>query len=113
MWKVYVDGVDPAVFSQIFPVAQQPVKELLSCIDTEGLDAIILFGSSVSDHCTQDSDVDVAVLSQLPEEEVAYKINLRGFGKEVDILIFTELIDNGINSVEHDILTEGVILWEK
>jgi len=113
MWNVFVDNVDNQIYSKIFPVAQKYVKELVDRIDKEGIDKIILFGSSLTDHCSQDSDLDIAIISDLDEDIIYSKIHKSGFTKSVDILVFEEIVDQGVNSVEHDIIKEGLVIWEQ
>jgi predicted nucleotidyltransferase len=53
---------------KVHPLQQRGVSELLDALDKSYVNAVWLFGSSVTDRCHNDSDIDIYVELDLPED---------------------------------------------
>lgn len=87
------------------------------------IDKIYLFGSSLEKRCTQKSDIDLAIVSNVTRSKLfrsksyddfttkLYKINE---GQDYDILTFNSqaALDNSKEFVARDILTKGKVIFK-
>lgn len=103
------------LYEKIYPIVQFEVEGIINILqDTEGLDFVILFGSSLSWRCHYESDIDLAIgISEGYDfykvlKEVRTKLNSLEI-REIDILIYNEL--------DSDILKEnidkGLVIYER
>ena len=81
---------------------------------------VVLFGSRARGDHHEDSDVDLAVIIDAPEETVRERLpstTLRGIRMEVTLIVVSlakyELHRPWLNSVFHYIDREGVVLYER
>ena len=51
--------------------------------DCKNLDRIVLFGSSISSHCEDDSDIDMAVFSDVPHARFLSSKSFREFMQKI------------------------------
>ena len=84
------------------------------------IDKIILFGSAISESCSEKSDIDIAVFGSLPESCMLKSKSYKNFVRELfkydytqdyDILYFNTLKDN--NAAILDNINAGEVLYEK
>ena len=108
----------PEPFSLIHPLKVKHVQEVVSCIFPAYIDCVILFGSSLNLTCTPFGDVDLYVISD--DEKGAYEFfhkRCKALKIKADIIVsnkqafMEEAID--INSIERQILRQGVVIYEK
>lgn len=108
----------PEPFSLIHPLKVKQIQELVNCILPEHIDCAILFGSSLNLTCTPFGDVDLYVISD--DEKGAYEFfykRCKLLKIKADILVsdkqtfMEEAVD--INSIERQILKQGVVVYEK
>lgn len=100
------------------PLQLKAIKELLSRDIPETVLGIVLFGSSLTFYCDLYSDIDLAVIVEdSSNEEVSREVYkaFRKLGKPADILIMDEedLTDPLRGSIEHSVLTKGVVIYAK
>ena len=85
---------------------------------------IILFGSSLKEHCKESSDIDIAVVSTIPRSKLfnssAYRqftnqVYLYKMGQDYDILQFNSLDDikNSPDIVCNDIRKNGKLIYRR
>lgn len=88
--------------------------------DCLAIDKVILFGSSISENCTGDSDIDLAIFGTVSESSMMkskdYKTFVRelfkyDFSQNYDVLYFDSKKENR-SPIINDI-NEGVVLYEK
>jgi len=108
----------PEPFSLIHPLKVKHVQELVAGQLPAYIDCVILFGSSLNLTCTPFGDVDLYVISS--DEKGAYEFfhkRCKALKIKADILVsdkqsfMEEAID--INSIERQILQQGVVVYEK
>jgi len=83
-------------------------------------DAIILFGSGASGSMTSDSDIDLLVLKQRPEnprqERIKIRKALRGMGYPFDIIVMStgrfEETKNVIGGIAYPARKYGKVIYE-
>lgn len=73
---------------------------------------IVVFGSAISDECTEDSDIDLCIYSDYNNTNNTY-MDMRGklmdkIGDICDILTYSRLNDNW-----KEIVDKGVVVYEK
>lgn len=64
LWDFEIlDGVNFMNCNRIHPLKQKEIQKLVnSCAEDNGLDALIIFGSSVEFRCNSKSDIDMVVI---------------------------------------------------
>ena len=86
--------------------------------------AIIVFGSSVEDRCRDTSDIDMAIISDIPTSRLFMKKQFKQFTQrlysidtqqEYDFLYFNglEAVSNRKEAVCRDIVNKGVYIYRK
>ena len=75
------------------------------------IDEIILFGSTIEERCTEDSDIDIAIFGRKPKQQILTSKTYRNFARKVyqfgkfqdyDMLYFRndkEITDSIINNI--------------
>ena len=108
----------PEPFSLIHPLKAKHIMELLDCTIPTHIDCIILFGSSLDLTCTPMSDVDLYVISNDNKKSYEYLYKrCKALNIKADILVsdtitfMEEALD--INTVERQVLEQGVVVYEK
>lgn len=105
-YKICIE--DPFTYcDKVYPIAQKKVKYLLSILQPEknnNIKKIILFGSSITDRCTIDSDVDLYV--ELDREE---KLIREYVPFDFDLWTNFQTDDN----LEKEIMKKGIIIYER
>ena len=92
--------------------------------ECKAIEMIGLFGSSLEDKCTKDSDIDLAIVSNLPINKLfrlksflRFKSNLYNLdiNQEYDFLYFSSLeqIKKSNDFVCRDILDKGKIIYKR
>jgi len=108
----------PEPFSLIHPLKVEQVMELVSDALPSYIDCVILFGSSLNITCTPFGDVDLYVISD--DDKGAYEFfhkRCKALKIKADILVsdvktfMEEALD--INTVERQVLKQGVVVYEK
>lgn len=88
--------------------------------DCSAIDKLVLFGSSTSENCTRNSDIDLAVFGKCSESSMMkskdYKAFVRDlfrydFNQNYDVLYF-DSTKSDYSSILNDI-NKGVVLYEK
>ncbi|MBP3593505.1 MAG: nucleotidyltransferase domain-containing protein [Lachnospiraceae bacterium] len=85
---------------------------------------VILFGSSLKEKCRDNSDIDIAIVSNVPRSKLfnskSYKqftsqVYLYKIGQDYDILQFNSLQDlaNSKEIVCHDIRKDGKVIFRR
>jgi uncharacterized protein len=81
---------------------------------------VVLFGSRARGDHRADSDLDLAVIVDTPEDEVLRRVPyqaLRGVGMEVSLIVVSrkkyDLHRPWVNSVFHSIDREGIVLYDR
>jgi len=81
---------------------------------------VVLFGSRARGEHRPDSDLDLAVILDAPEEEVRRRLPhkvLRGLRMEVSLIVVSQakydLYSPWLNSVFHSIASEGIVLYDR
>lgn len=107
-------------------VVDEYVPEL-SRIFGNHLEKIILYGSSARGENREDSDIDVAVVSNLPKQyirwnstywkqaiDAAFAINER---HDFHVLLSPKIVDAAFlkewSPLQHNIMSEGIVIWKK
>ncbi|MCL1877308.1 MAG: nucleotidyltransferase domain-containing protein [Defluviitaleaceae bacterium] len=108
----------PEPFSLIHPLKVEQIRALASEDMPNCIDTVILFGSSLDLTCTPISDVDLYVLCDDEKKSYAHLHKLcKALKIKADILtsdaetFMEEALD--INSVERQVLNQGVVIYEK
>lgn len=67
LWDFEIlDGVSFMNCNRIHPLKQKEIQKLVnSCAEDNGLDALIIFGSSVEFRCNSKSDIDMVVIRMM------------------------------------------------
>jgi len=108
----------PEPFSLIHPLKVKHIQDMLSGSLPTYIDCAILFGSSLDLTCTPFGDVDLYVISD--DVKAAYEFfhkRCKMLKIKADIIVsdrqtfMEEAID--INSIERQILRQGVVVYEK
>ena len=105
-------------------IYQENLNEMVDAIVKTGLaQKIIVFGSYARNELAPDSDIDICVLTNdlsRPKIEVTYDIRhaiSRLQKVPVDVLVFQPQLfierANAINSIEKEIYTKGVTVYEQ
>jgi len=102
-------------------VTDEKVKEAVRrIIEVADPSRIVLFGSRARGNNRPNSDLDLAVIIDAPDEEVRRRLPhrvLRGIGMEVSLIVVSkEKYDRHrpwLNSVFHSIDREGVVLYDR
>jgi predicted nucleotidyltransferase len=81
--------------------------------DSPVIDSIIVFGSSIRDDCTEDSDIDLCIKSEYNDVFNETYYHIRGSLEKImdercDILRY-----NHLNAKFKDAIDKGVIIYEK
>ena len=108
----------PEPFSLIHPLKAKHVMELVDGTMPGHIDCIILFGSSLNLTCTPFGDVDLYVISKDNKKSYEYLYKrCKSLKIKADILVsdmitfMEEALD--INTVERQVLEQGVVVYEK
>lgn len=108
----------PEPFSLIHPLKVKYIMELVDEAMPAYIDCVILFGSSLSLTCTPFGDIDLYVISNDNKNSYEYlHRRCKALKIKADILVsdtatfMEEAID--INSVERQVLNQGVVVYEK
>ena len=108
----------PEPFSLIHPLKAKHIMELVDDAIPTYIDCIILFGSSLNLTCTPLGDVDLYVISKDDKKSYEYiynrckKLNIKADILVSDTITFMEeALD--INTVERQVLEQGVVVYEK
>lgn len=89
----------------VYPIQQRKVKELVDYLkNNKNIKSIIIFGSSVTNKCNIDSDVDIYVVMEKDE-----KIIHRYFNFVFDLWTNFTVDDN----LKKEIYKKGVIVYEQ
>jgi len=108
-------------YSLIHPYKQQAAKHIVET-KPQWVSHIIIFGSAVGTWHFYEKDLDVCIVGADPqpieERDYKYQSAMKQDGVKYDFLHFDDLSclyehQSDINSVEHDILHEGVVVFEK
>ena len=109
-----------APFYHIHPHKQQQVKHLTQHMPS-WVTHLIIFGSAVHSWHYDDKDLDVCIVGENPhqgEDDFSYRKPMKMPGCRYDFVEFAtfeelEACRGEVNSIGHDILTEGVLVYEK
>jgi predicted nucleotidyltransferase len=105
-------------FSFIHPLKVKHIKELVNDTLPPYIKGVILFGSSLDLTCTPFGDIDLYIISD--ENKKAYEYfhkRCKALKIKADILVsdtqtfMEEALD--INTIERQILNQGVVVYEK
>lgn len=96
-------------------IKRDHILNMVECAkDCNEIDKILLFGSALESRCTKDSDIDVAIVGNLPRgrfnkpngylsfRERVYSYD---FEQEYDMLYFKDILE--------DIASNGVVIYSK
>lgn len=101
------------------------IKKIMQlAAECDKIDYVFVFGSSVEERCTEESDIDIAIVSNISRSRLfrtasydrfvtgLYEINLN---QDYDILQFDSLRDitEGRENVCFDIKNKGALLYER
>ena len=102
-------------------VTDEKVKEAVRrIIEVADPSRVVLFGSRARGENRSDSDLDLAVIIDAPEEDVRHRLPrqaLRGLRMEISLIVVSQqkydLHRPWLNSVFHSIDREGIILYDR
>lgn len=109
MWDVVINPRVLAPYHLIFPIAQHKVDFLLERLISQPIKRIYLFGSSLTDLCTQDSDVDIAIVPLHDASDI--RPDLTGIDFDYDVIFWNDTV-SADKLIYDEILEKGVLLWE-
>jgi predicted nucleotidyltransferase len=110
---------------KVADIKADTIKKIIMLAEKcDKIDYIILFGSSVEERCTEQSDIDIAVVSNVTRSRLfeaktyrEFKKKLYGidFEQDYDILQFNsiEKIKNSRDFVCKDIISYGKLLYKR
>jgi len=108
----------PEPFSLIHPLKAKHIMALVDSTMPAHIDCIILFGSSLDLTCSPMGDVDLYVISSDNKESYEYLYKrCKALEIKADILVsdtitfMEEALD--INTIERQVLEQGVVVYEK
>lgn len=101
------------LYKSIHPKKQEVVYQLLQDVPPN-IEAIGVFGSALTPHCKDDSDIDIIIIASTYNHEFKTK----GLGVDVlDYRSLDSLVESaevgGFNSIAYNIINEGVFIYEK
>ena len=76
------------------------------------IDKMIIFGSSVTDDCTEESDIDVCLVSDYTTANNAYFRIHGGLGRVMDDVVDAFNFKRVGGKLKNEILKNGVIVYE-
>ena len=105
MWKICI--AEPFMnCEKIYPIQQKKVKRLIDILsNNSNVKKIIIFGSSVSDRCHIDSDIDIFI--ELEKEE--RRLIKRYIDFRFDLWTNFDVDDRLLN----EIMKDGVLVWQE
>jgi predicted nucleotidyltransferase len=110
---------------EVADIKADTIKKIIMLAEKcDKIDYIILFGSSVEERCTEQSDIDIAVVSNVTRSRLFgskkyddFTSGLYGidFEQDYDILQFNsiEKIKNSKDFVCKDIISKGKLLYKR
>lgn len=112
-----VVGSYPSVYRRVFPIMQKSLYNIIEKLDKEHVEEVWVFGSSVTEYCGQDSDLDICIVTDIPVD-YDYVKGLRLVSEvDVDFVICTKeevySKSKNVNSLFYDIIEEGVKIYER
>ena len=108
----------PMPYKVIHPLQVNAVRKLLSNEMPEGLEMLVLFGSSLDLTCNPASDLDLAIIHDDKDadrvKEAMHKI-CQGVGRPFDLLSVSreDLLNPEFGSIEYHIMQRCVVLYAK
>ena len=76
------------------------------------IDKMIIFGSSVTDDCTEESDIDVCLVSDYTTANNAYFRIHGGLGRFIDDVVDIFNFQRIGGKLKNEILKKGVVVYE-
>lgn len=122
---VIQNGYD--VLKYVYPTQQENVQKLIESVMTiDDISYVILFGSSVSEFCSKDSDIDILILLDADMK----KLKNHNYRRTIAMIIYEDInysfsMDILFNNVERfkikattiniyrKILEDGIIIYNK
>ena len=110
---------------EIADIKAEIIKEIISLAHTcDKIDYIYVFGSTVEESCTDKSDIDIAIISNVTRSKLFQNKSYNEFtnklydinrNQDYDILQFNSLdaIRNSDDFVCRDIIDKGKLLYER
>lgn len=115
IFKKLFDTVYP--LQHIYPTKQKDVLKIINQLP-ETIQKVYVFGSSLTLHCGESSDIDILVVGDRSEEEYkAFSIILKQLDNEVDLIIKTPIeFEENLqikNSICDVVVKEGLLIYER
>lgn len=110
---------------QVADIKKDSIQNIIDAAQTcNTISEIILFGSSLEERCKDNSDIDIAVISNVSRaklfksksyQEFTKQIYLFKMGQDYDILQFNSLqdIESSKDAVCHDIRRDGKVIYRR
>lgn len=100
---------------KVADIKRNHILNMVKCAkDCNEIDKIVLFGSALESRCTKDSDIDVAIVGNLPRGrfnklrgylDFRERVYSYDFEQEYDMLYFKDSVG--------DIASNGVVIYNK
>lgn len=125
MCKLVSIKTNNGVYIKVADIKAEIIKQILELAPIcEKIDYIYIFGSSVEERCTEKSDIDIAIVSNVTRSRLFNARDYRDFTgrlysidieQEYDILQFNsiEAIEKSKDFVCKDILSKGRLLYSR
>jgi predicted nucleotidyltransferase len=107
----------PYPIEHVYPIKQKDIVTILSQLPSS-IQKVYLFGSCLTLHCGQESDIDLLVIGTRSDEEYkAFSLIFKQLDNEVDLIIKTsEEFQEGLSvggSICDVVNKEGLVLYER
>ncbi|MBR6466530.1 MAG: nucleotidyltransferase domain-containing protein, partial [Desulfovibrio sp.] len=76
------------------------------------IEKMIIFGSSVTNHCTEDSDIDVCLVSDYTTANNAYFRVHSGLGRVMDDVVDIFNFKRIVEKLKNEISKKGIIVYK-
>lgn len=110
-FAIVVPGGDP-ILHHVFPSKQKAVQTVISIAKSEPIvEKVILFGSATSMRCGPQSDIDVAVVADVSDD------NFLKIAHRLYVEVPSEIDVNHLNTVRSELLKQeinkGVVIYQR
>ena len=103
-------------YTYIHPFHQKAIKHLVEHLP-EWIEVVAVFGSSVRTTCGPNSDLDICLIGQMPEQENLRQLRLPehqyDFINVASRALLMEKAQQSFQNIYQNIVKEGVIVYDK